>query len=193
MGSFLLVLLSWATYFFLHSFLASNRSKRWFSKVMGVTFRHYRLLYVVFSTSGLFALLFLNSVIYPDRLFDRSPWVQYVSLSLTAFGVIVIRLAFREFNWKAFAGIAAEESEVFRKEGVLRYVRHPIYSGTILIVVGYFLYQPTVGSLVATTVTFAYLPLGIWLEERKLVKQFGDAYREYKKSVPAIIPRFQGR
>jgi protein-S-isoprenylcysteine O-methyltransferase Ste14 len=28
----------------------------------------------------------------------------------------------------------------------------------------------------------------IWLEEREMEQRFGDAYREYRRSVPALLP-----
>jgi protein-S-isoprenylcysteine O-methyltransferase Ste14 len=33
-----------------------------------------------------------------------------------------------------------------------------------------------------------YIPIGIYFEEKKLIKMYGDQYVEYKKRVPAIFP-----
>jgi protein-S-isoprenylcysteine O-methyltransferase Ste14 len=35
-----------------------------------------------------------------------------------------------------------------------------------------------------------YLPIGIHLEERKLIATFGEAYRRYRGEVPALWPRW---
>ena len=37
-------------------------------------------------------------------------------------------------------------------------------------------------------ITFVYLPIGIALEERKLIAAFGEEYRRYRREVPALIP-----
>ena len=39
-----------------------------------------------------------------------------------------------------------------------------------------------------TTILFLLL-VGAWLEERKLLTEFGDAYRRYRREVPALMPR----
>ena len=33
-----------------------------------------------------------------------------------------------------------------------------------------------------------YLYVGTWLEEKKLVKQFGKKYKKYQEEVPMLIP-----
>ncbi|MFT6214861.1 MAG: protein-S-isoprenylcysteine O-methyltransferase Ste14 [Roseivirga sp.] len=34
-----------------------------------------------------------------------------------------------------------------------------------------------------------YLPIGIYLEEKKLIQTYGKAYIKYKEEVPALIPK----
>ena len=68
-------------------------------------------------------------------------------------------------------------------------VRHPLYVGHLLMMTGW-----TVGSGLAACyalTAFALVTGAIMipLEEKELERRFGDAYREYKKSVPALIPR----
>lgn len=75
--------------------------------------------------------------------------------------------------------------------GMYRYVRNPMISGVMMMLIAEFFY-------------FFTLPIGIWMivfigivviliplgEERELEKKFGDDYTEYKKHVPRWIPRF---
>ncbi len=37
----------------------------------------------------------------------------------------------------------------------------------------------------------AYMLIGSWFEEQKLLRQFGEAYAEYQKKTPAFIPRLK--
>jgi protein-S-isoprenylcysteine O-methyltransferase Ste14 len=47
----------------------------------------------------------------------------------------------------------------------------------------------TVGHLLFAAVVTGYILLGTRIEERDLVRTFGDSYRRYREAVPALIPR----
>lgn len=74
--------------------------------------------------------------------------------------------------------------------GVHKYVRHPLYSGTILFVCGLFFIFPTLNNLIAAVLLILYVLTGIIFEEKKLKKEFGNAYIEYMSKVPKLIPSF---
>lgn len=180
--------LAWMIYFLLHSLLATAGIKNFFSRKLGVNFRYYRLAYVIFSTVGLLLLLFMNANI-PSRLFINNEGViRYLSLVFAALGVIIIKGAFRTYDFGSFIGLK-DEDDPFLTAGILGSVRHPIYSGTILIVIGYWLFSPNLPTLISALCTFAYLPIGIYLEEKKLIEKFGERYLEYKRKVPAVFPK----
>jgi methanethiol S-methyltransferase len=136
MNYFTLVAL-WLLYFFLHSLLAALWVKAFFEGILGKAFRFYRIIYSLISTIGLFFLLFINSAIPSWLLFESIGLVRYLSLMFATFGVIVIARTFKEYRFSSFIGLE-EEGNAFKRTGILRYVRHPIYSGTILIVIGFF-------------------------------------------------------
>jgi protein-S-isoprenylcysteine O-methyltransferase Ste14 len=178
--NYFLLIISWAGYFVCHSWLASISIKGYFEKKLKGKFRYYRLGYNLLSTVGLLGLLLLNGSISSASFFNSTGIVRYVSLLLATFGVFVISAAFRQYKLRSFLGLQ-EENEGFRADGILNKVRHPIYSGTILIVLGFFLFQPNLPTLISTLCIFCYLAIGIQLEEKKLIQKFGDHYLAYKK------------
>lgn len=78
-------------------------------------------------------------------------------------------------------------------EGVYSYVRHPPpqYSGLFLITVGFLIQWPSISTLIMWPILmFAYYRLAM-REEKDVERQFGQEFREYKKKVPAFIPRLR--
>lgn len=47
----------------------------------------------------------------------------------------------------------------------------------------------TVGHLVFAAAMTTYVFVGLFFEERDLVRQFGERYLAYRKSVPKVLPR----
>ena len=76
-------------------------------------------------------------------------------------------------------------------DGVHRYMRHPLYAGTILFVCGLFFILPYLNNFIAVVLLILYVLIGIYFEEKKLIKEFGSRYQDYMLNVPMLIPRFK--
>lgn len=180
----------WIAYLTLHSVLASETLKRSAQQGLGKYYRFYRLGYSIIATAGLVVLLIINGSIPAEYFFEPSGIPRFFSLVLTTSGVIIMQRAFRNYRLKAFLGFVPEENRL-RRSGILAWVRHPIYSGLILITLGFFLFIPNLPTLITCSSILLYLPIGIYLEEKKLIGEFGEAYVNYRKEVPALLPRWK--
>jgi protein-S-isoprenylcysteine O-methyltransferase Ste14 len=74
-------------------------------------------------------------------------------------------------------------------EGIYARIRHPRYLSVLLGLVGLALMANYFGIYVVVAAFVPGLYAIIILEERELVERFGDAYRDYCKRVPRLIPR----
>jgi len=72
-----------------------------------------------------------------------------------------------------------------KKKGLLGIMRHPMYFALII-----YLWTQTfkLSDILVNSILTIYVIIGTYLEERKLVLEFGDAYNQYKKEVPMLIP-----
>lgn len=77
------------------------------------------------------------------------------------------------------------------KEGVYQRVRHPIYSGDIVLVWGIFLHWPSYRALSSVILLTIVLFFWMRLEEKALAEKFGREYLDYQKQVPMVVPRIK--
>jgi methanethiol S-methyltransferase len=183
--NYALLVAAWALYLLIHSGLAAQRVKNFLAWPPRV----FRLVYVLVATIGLLALLFFNSYIPSALIIERSNATRYFGLLLATMGLLIWRAAFKSYRLIEFLGFR-EEPKTFYRAGILAKMRHPIYSGLILVVLGFVVFDVRWPSVVSAACIFTYLPLGIFWEEKKLVAQFGQEYLDYRKKVPAIIPKW---
>ena len=73
--------------------------------------------------------------------------------------------------------------------GVYGLVRHPQYLGGVMGHLGVSLLLSSRDSLLVTPIVVCVVYLICWKEEKELLREFGDEYREYQRRVPMIIPR----
>jgi protein-S-isoprenylcysteine O-methyltransferase len=113
---------------------------------------------------------------------------QWVGLALTATG-IAFAIAARLWIGRNWSGrVTIKEQHELIQNGPYSLVRHPIYSGFLLALLGTAMVQGEVRGLIG----FALAALG-WIfklrtEEAFLAQQFGNAYLDYKQRVKALVP-----
>jgi methanethiol S-methyltransferase len=188
------VLLAWALYGALHSWLASTSAKTLAERRLGQgVLRYYRLFYNLVVTLTLLPLLALV-VLSPDLEISRIsfPWLALTLLveALAAVGLLVGVLQTGALQFLGLAQVSAPPGNGAPPKlvisGLYRYVRHPLYLFGLLII--WLLPLMTWNILAFDLGATLYILIGIQFEERKLLKEFGQAYADYQRRVPMLIP-----
>jgi protein-S-isoprenylcysteine O-methyltransferase Ste14 len=184
----ILLLTIWAFYFFLHSFLANETVKDGLTSAFGLSKQGYRRWYNLLNLLGLPVILLLHYHTPSADLFASNSFFLAMGLLLTIAGLCLMLLAAKSYDLLAFFGFGAETKMPLQVNGLHRYMRHPLYSGTLLLCIGICMALPQLKNWYVLILMVVYLLIGIWLEEKKLIRHFGDAYVQYKKSVKRLIP-----
>ncbi len=180
----------WLAYFALHSIFAMLPVKAFFIEKIGISSRLYRLQFVIFAILSLAAIFIWAGQVKSPYILPLGWWQRFTGLLLAGWGILISIRAFKSYDAKAFLGLSDLKAEdEFKTDGLLQYVRHPLYSGSILLFAGFFLYMPTVVNLITSGMAVLYFLIGIQFEEKKLIRLFGDQYLEYKKKTPMLIPK----
>ncbi len=130
-----------------------------------------------------FGISWLGLPLFPDTLA-----LAYTGAALTFAGIafaVWARFVIGR-NWSGTVTIK-QDHELIRG-GPYALVRHPIYTGILLAIVGTALAVDELRGLIAIVL----VTLGFWLklrtEETFMLQQFGDRYRRYQQEVKALIP-----
>lgn len=77
-------------------------------------------------------------------------------------------------------------------QGLYAYVRHPIYSGVLLVVAGLTMRSGSVVTLIVALTTFVFFDQKARWEESRLRSKYAG-YAEYAADTPKFIPRLRRR
>ncbi|MBE0606504.1 MAG: hypothetical protein IH610_09490 [Deltaproteobacteria bacterium] len=192
------VIVAWGAFALFHSLTVSERYERWARRVLGEERfgACHRLLFTAYSAAATAAvLLYVRSL--PDATLYRLDGLpRYAFHALQLCGAAL--LLWTPWDLKEFVGLrqwerrraGADETpgridRLFTGKGY-GLVRHPLYLGCSMLLA----FHPvqTRNSAATAAAVVAYFYVGTFLEERRLVRKFGEEYRAYQRRVPRFLP-----
>lgn len=116
-------------------------------------------------------------------------WVFYPGIILMISGIILRQWSMAVLGRFFSGSVGTQEGQFVVETGPYKLIRHPSYTGALLILIGLGLAYESWGAVISLVLLFS-LAYGyrMHIEEKELVIQLGDAYIEYKKRTKRLIP-----
>lgn len=175
-----------------HSWSASLMLKDFFRKTVGDEFmRGYRLGYNIFSALSLLPIVWLTWILPNRTLYFISPPWKYLMLAGKGIAAFLLLYAVLQTDILSFVGlrqlVAPDlKPSVLVTSGPYRFVRHPLYSAGLLFL--WLTTTMTANQLIVYVSVTIYIFVGAYFEERKLLREYGTVYAEYRSVTPMIVP-----
>ena len=168
-----------------HSLFAREAVKRWLSSLVPAPM--LRSMYVWIASTLLIGVCLAWQPVGGD-LYHHAGLLSVAHAVVQLIGVVIIALAVRTIDALELAGIhPLSGAESLQVVGPYRWVRHPLYSGWLLVTFG--AAHMTGDRAIFAGISTFYLLIAMPFEERSLRASFGDAYAGYQRRVRyRIVP-----
>jgi len=167
-----------------HSLLAGRACKR----AARLSPQHYRLAFTISAVVLTGAWLGFMHMLPDHPAYRLHGAARIAGYALQLLGIWMLWRAARAFDMRIFLGLAPmpETGEPFLERGIYRHLRHPMYTGVLLILLA----NPvqSVNHLHLAAAVALYFVIGSRLEERRMLAEHPE-YAGYRRRVPAFWPR----
>jgi len=191
--SAIIIFLAVAAYGLIHSLLASLPVKAQARRLFGpAADRLYRLVFNVLAVISFIPVLVLLVFLPGQSLYRVQPPWLLILIGVQLLAVLAVGLGVLQTGAGTFLGlrqIAGTERNAAPRlvvTGLYRFVRHPLYTAGLL-----FMWATPVmnTNLLALYIGLTiYIIIGALHEEYRLRRELGEAYREYQRRTPMLIP-----
>ena len=187
-----LLVIAWCV---LHSVMISVSVTEYVKKHLGPKFRFYRLFFNLISILTLIPVALFAYSTRTQVIFHWNGYLRIGQVILLGIAVLLFFLGGRHYDARQMLGIkqiregtsnrVITDTGELDTSGILGIIRHPLYLATILFV---WARQLDVSAILVNVILTFYLIIGTYLEEKKLVREFGERYQTYQKSVSMLTP-----
>ncbi len=163
--------------------------KKRFQREMHTTERADKFLFPAITIVTFCALIisFWDFIVLQQSVY-RFGWLNVIGLALFGPGIIIYlaaRLTLKNFFSKRLNLI---EEHKLVTHGVYKYIRHPSYTGSILLWLGFTLLLNSIHGFIVMLPSVILVLIRIKFEEKMLIRAFGQQYIDFMKRTKKLIP-----
>jgi protein-S-isoprenylcysteine O-methyltransferase Ste14 len=126
---------------------------------------------------------------HPHTMLGGAHWLKLAGLALLILGLAIRWTAILTLGTTFSTNVAIHAAQTLRTTGPYRWVRHPSYTGMLVIFTAIGLYERNWISLaVVLILPIAALLYRIHVEEIALTEAFGEQYLNYRKTTKRLFP-----
>ena len=194
MSTYLSLVICWVVFFAVHSIMASSSLKNRINSLNPIFKSYYRLIFNLVSTLLLLPIIYVYYQLPSEYLFSATIIYQVTGSLLSVAGIYIVIDGFKNYRTDEFLGTYQVKNHhdfhptKLSRAGWNGVVRHPLYFGGIILVLGLLLIIPTIKLGLTCLLVIAYLYIGSIWEEKKLKSEFGSDYSNYKREVSMLLP-----
>jgi protein-S-isoprenylcysteine O-methyltransferase Ste14 len=124
----------------------------------------------------------------PQSLWPGTALLGALAALLTVAGLVVAVWARAVLGRNWSGTVAFKEGHELIERGPYAYVRHPIYSGLLLMGLGTAIERARLESFLMLAMALVGLAIKAQFEEQLMIRHFPEAYPQYRRRVKALIP-----
>ncbi len=125
-----------------------------------------------------------------SRFVPAGPAGEWIGVLLTAAGITVAFWARWHLGANWSGAVTLKEGHELIRTGPYRAIRHPIYTGILLALLGTAITLGEVRALLAVAVAWLSFYIKARREESFLTQEFGSGFAEHQRQTGMFLPRF---
>ncbi len=125
---------------------------------------------------------------YVESLYEFNTLNNKIGALLFAFSLVFRIWAHTVIDRSYSPTLEVRDDHRLVKHGPYKYIRHPIYTGTIIAVIAILIFTSSIVGFVLSLLSIPLLEHRIKNEEMMLIEEYGDEYREYQESTWKLVP-----